>query len=236
VVDRVVETYKNCEHNHGFDVSDITDYEKAKENVFVSVRNGEMNQEQFANIPHEEVGDLAVTYRVHVDMKDLESWGTVLVTNDILKQMGVDEDTLRQDAWKNTKEKEPYTFQTLGEVIKGMMGPAADDFPMELPQIYVLSNTEKHDGAVYLCDKETLGEIADRLQDDLVILPSSIHECLVLPASTADDLDYLKGMVEAVNEQEVSPAEKLSDNVYQFDAATQELTVYTGQSETMDMK
>lgn len=65
---------------------------------------------------------------------------------------------------------------------------------------------------------------------------SFIHEVIILPESVVDDYESLKSMVEEVNATQVSLDEKLSDNVYRFDMDTQELSLYNGQSESMDMK
>lgn len=61
--------------------------------------------------------------------------------------------------------------------------------------------------------------------DNLIILPSSIHEMLFLPASTCDRHEYLKAMVAHVNRTELDVDDILSDNVYYYARNTDKLNI-----------
>jgi len=222
-----------------FDTESFLNYDNAKSHLSVCVRNAEMNAELLERVPHEVVGDLAVMYRIETGPIGPDGGnGSVLVTNDVLHHLGVSEEQLKADAWECQKAQHPYTFRTMKEVMIDMMG---GDIPEELQAAFdqepvamnILSAPDGINGAVYMCDRETLAEVAEKLGDNLVILPSSIHECIVLRESQTLDMESLKDMVEQVNSTEVSPDEKLSDNVYTYDAQTQELTVYTGDQPVM---
>ena len=220
-------------------VENIFDYENTKGNLSVCVRNAEMNADLLEKAPHEIVGDLAVMYRIEMGIVGADGGvGSVLVNNEFMKRFGVSEEQLKADAWASQRANHPYTFRTMKDVMIDMMG---GDVPEELQAAFdqepvsmnILSAGDGVNGAVYMCDKEALAEVAEKLGDNLVILPSSIHECIVLRESQALDMDSLKDMVETVNATEVSPDERLSDNVYTYDAQTQELTVYTGEQQVM---
>lgn len=79
-------------------------------------------------------------------------------------------------------------------------------------------------GSAGILDTDKLQEISEAIGQDLYILPSSIHECLLLPKSEKT-VQELKEMVQEVNRQEVEPEEWLSDNVYEYSAATKEITI-----------
>jgi len=242
IADRVCDIYESSVPSEDFDASAVMDYEQAKNHITVCVRNADMNSELLKTVPHDIMGDLAVMYRVEVS-QGIDGEGSVLINNQIMDQYGIDQATLRDQAWKNTKELHPYSFKSMGDVMKEMFSGNGMEMPEDFFEqidnnptgMYVLSNDTKVNGAAYLCDKETLGKISDMIQDDLVILPSSIHECIVLPSKMCDDMQQLKEMVETVNETEVAQDEILSGNVYKFDGKSHEISVYTGDTQSMGM-
>ena len=91
--------------------------------------------------------------------------------------------------------------------------------------MYVLSNVNKLNGAVYIADSDALAMVADELDDDYVVLPSSRHEVIIVPLSqiSDDDYTYLKDMVYEINRKEVDAEDYLSDNIYKYIRAEKEL-------------
>lgn len=85
--------------------------------------------------------------------------------------------------------------------------------------MFVLSNKRKINGASIILYNEPLDELSDKLSDDLLIMPSSIHEVLAIPASSMDAID-LKQMVREVNDTEVSEQEILGYSVYRYNRET----------------
>lgn len=90
---------------------------------------------------------------------------------------------------------------------------AAEDEKLPL---YVLTNTRRSYGAAWIMDPDVLKKISGKLEDDFYILPSSVHECMILPVHFREDPDSLAQMVEEINESQVAPEEILSDNVYVY--------------------
>ena len=83
--------------------------------------------------------------------------------------------------------------------------------------MYMLTNTSKMDGAVYILFNDVLEDIASELQSDLYILPSSIHEVLILPKTDETDYEYLCETVNYVNNKDLDPMEVLSESVYIYE-------------------
>ena len=92
-------------------------------------------------------------------------------------------------------------------------------------QMYVLSNTNRLYGAVYMTDLEKMAEIAERMDCDLWILPSSIHEVILIPCSYTDDAKKLADMVCEINKTELSAEEFLSSHVYYFNRKTARISI-----------
>ena len=220
------------------DVSIVTDFEKAKGNILPRLVNAEENQELLAQRPHMIMDDLAVTYHLEMGKSDNGNM-SVAITNTILDMYGISQEELHDLAVANLEEKVPATFQGMSEVVKEMMLPqimsdldlskeaALDYIEQMIPdgneQMYVLSNDSRLHGAAAVLNEKAMEDIAEKVGGDFFILPSSIHELLVVPKQDGMDYSSLEAMVQEVNATQVAPEEKLSDHVYEYDAKEKEL-------------
>ena len=220
------------------DVSIVTDFEKAKGNILPRLVNAEENQELLAQRPHMIMDDLAVTYHLEIGKHDNGNM-SVAITNTILDMYGISQEELHDLAVANLEEKMPATFQGMSEVVKEMMLPqimsdlglskeaALDYIEQMIPdgneQMYVLSNDSRLNGAAAVLNEKAMEDIAEKVGGDFFILPSSIHELLVVPKQDGMELSDLEAMVQEVNATQVAPEEKLSDHVYEYDAKEKEL-------------
>ena len=91
--------------------------------------------------------------------------------------------------------------------------------------MYVLSNRERLYGASAMLYSHRLEALADNMDRNLFILPSSVHEVIILPDEGEGDPAYLVNTIKEVNETQVEPDEVLSDKLYYFDRLTQHITV-----------
>ena len=87
----------------------------------------------------------------------------------------------------------------------------------EMPTFFVVTNTERIDGAGVIFYPEFMDNMGELLGNDFFILPSSIHEMLILPDDGQVDAEMLRDMVKEVNATQVAPAERLTNDVYHFD-------------------
>ena len=86
----------------------------------------------------------------------------------------------------------------------------------------VLSSRQKVNGAAAILNDDTRQEIADKV-GDFYVLPSSVHETLIIQKDAGMELRDLEQMVQEVNQTQVAPEERLSDHVYEYDAKEHEL-------------
>jgi len=82
--------------------------------------------------------------------------------------------------------------------------------------MYVLGNKSRINGAVQMCSKDVMGRVSGFFKQDFWILPSSIHETLLVPIGIMDVSGLLQ-MVKEVNEAEVELCDQLSDKVQYYD-------------------
>lgn len=172
--------------------------------------NRKMNQDRLNQIPFIPVGeDLALIFKYYLKEVFGEESGYVTITNHLSCQMKLDTGKLLAKAMENMKEISPVSFVSMEHLLFG--------YPEELPStmnMYVLTNEERHLGASALLYEETRKMLYDRFECDLIALPSSIHEWIILPVTQMDICSGLNEMVREVNATEVSEEEKLGDNAY----------------------
>lgn len=208
------------------DISQLTNYEAMKSTLSMQLIPIAGNEDMLAGIPHKEVEDLAIVYRFNVSMDEMGK-GTILVKNDLLNRYGITAEQLHQDALISSPEIEAPSMKTLYEVTMELMGADFGDMMDELgaamqdpniPQVYVCTNESKVHGASVLMYPEFMDQAAEKIGGDFYVIPSSIHECLLYPANEVENYRDLEAMVREVNETQVAPKERLSDNVYHYDA------------------
>ena len=93
------------------------------------------------------------------------------------------------------------------------------------PSLYVLTNETQTYGASCMLYPNLLAEFADELASDLYILPSSIHEVLLLPTTARDSDDELRHVVQTVNDNQLPLTQQLSDCVYYYSRASHTLSL-----------
>ncbi len=205
------------------DISNLMNYEVMKDTLTMQLIPIAGNEDMLAGIPHKQVEDLAVVYRFNVSM-DETGKGTILVKNDLLERYGVTPEQLHQDALISSPEIEAPSMKSLYQVTMELMGPEfaemmdIPDVNAGMPQVYVCTNESKVHGASVLMYPEFMDQAAEKLGGDFYVIPSSIHETLLFPASEVESYHDLERMVREVNATQVSPEERLSDNVYHYDA------------------
>lgn len=204
----------------------------AREHLNLKVVGKEMNRDMEQACPHIDIsGDLmAVPYWQLDNFPGGEA--SILMRHEFVNSMlHMTDDEVLSLARANCLRDE-YEFKGMTEVLREMIGGdmpedmIADMLPQEQEQMYVLGSPDRMYGATVLLDREMLNSVADRIgEESYFILPSSIHEVLVVPRSVVDDPATLQAMVRDVNATQVSPEERLSDNVYRYDSATQKITI-----------
>ena len=111
-------------------------------------------------------------------------------------------------------------------VVVGAGADAVDYKLISMPDIpdtmFVLTNDTKVNGAAAILNDDIRQEIAEKV-GDFYMLPSSIHETLIIPKDAGMEFKELEQMVQEVNQTQVAPGERLSDHVYEYDAKEHEL-------------
>ena len=186
-------------------------------NIIPMVVNREKNREYLQKIPWRTFLDLAVIYRFVGFLPGTSGYG-VIVDDDMMKEMNMTEPELYQLAMKNMNLLTPVYWAKLAEEMKKIM-PREITLSVkrgffDLP-LYLLTNSVHLFGASAMLCQEKIAEVAAIFQQDLYVLPSSVHEILLLPADFIP-LSKVRQVVKEVNDNIVEKEEWLSDQVYLY--------------------
>lgn len=198
------------------DVSAITDFSRIKDKIAAKLINTNQNREYLEDKPHTDIADLSAVYYVDLRSDSLGNM-TAVITDSLLAQYDITLEKLHEIAVQNMESK--ARFCSMLEVLSELMSDSLpqDEFCPADNMMFVLTNESKLNGAAMLLCPETMDKIAEQVGSSYYILPSSIHETLVVPFSDGMNVEDLKNMVHEVNSTQLSADEILSDSVYIYD-------------------
>lgn len=202
------------------DLSGLRNWEIVHADIYPKLINAEQNKELLEKIPHRNFMDLAVVYYAVARNQAQEDIGTILIYNGHMEIWGQEEENLYQTAMRNMRADGEADFVTLESVVKhilrGINLPDEERKDLRSKNMYILTNHRRCFGAAEILDKKTLRTIADQIGDRFIVLPSSVHETIVLPPKEEAEYGRLADMVREVNDTQVDVEERLSDHVYVY--------------------
>lgn len=220
-MDDIISSLENTISSHAvtenLDVSYISEFDSCKSQVFPKLINKDMNEELLQNVPHYDYGDLAVLFYVKVENPQIGE-GSVTVNNQIFEQWGVEDKAIMDAAMDNLKANTQCKdlFGFIQELHPGLSDEIGADVPPDKSPIIVSTDSQTF-GAAAILNEDIMKALCERVGGDIVILPSSIHECLVLGDDNTPDQEIaLNDMVKSVNDTTVAQEDLLSDHIYHF--------------------
>lgn len=222
----VLTFYNNYRFNGSFDMKWFKDFSQIRKKLFYRLINYEANQELLSMIPHTRFLDLAKIYYVDCQIGETES-GSILIYHKHVTGWGITEQELIDAAEENTPLLYPIKIH---HIATGLTAENAADVIFDISvessdPMFALTNTESQHGAAAICYKDVLDHFSQKMKDDLVILPSSIHETMLLPLHQNNSIDYLKETVYDANRTILDHSEFLSDNVYIYNRMNRQLVI-----------
>lgn len=224
IVNAIADVYTDALPKNNYDIQSFTEWERVKDNIIYCLVNREKNAELLEKVPHREFLDLAIIYKCLVSISDTDGCATIQIKNEHMEYWNMSESDLLTVAKENTPKKLKANLMNMFSAISGMLD-FDTDIDLSQSPMFVLSNTFKLNGATAILYNNVLKEFADKIKSDLYILPSSIHETILLPVNENMRKEELKEMVECVNATQVAPEEVLSDNVYFYDRTKDEISL-----------
>lgn len=196
-------------------IQGIPDFSRIKGRIMFRLVHAKKNQERLRSMVHCPFLDLTMEFCIFKEGEEGEMF-YVTLSEKLMKKWGVDMEELSNQALKNMKKQFPAEVMSIEEAIMGEdinKGGAEFDSSRTL---YILSNKKRMYGAGCILYEGVLKEFSDKFGRDILILPSSVHEMLLIPDEGGLKVAELEEMVESINRTVVSPKEVLSDKVYRY--------------------
>lgn len=219
ITQSIITTYKEHDRIEDFDISQFIDYDKCKNHISYRLINYDKNKKLLENVPHIIYLDLAIVFYCLLSTDNNET-SSILITNEHTKMWQIETNELFTIASKNTPILLQSDIRDLTDIVLELSNSDIDENIVEEMKthdpIYLLTNKLKIYGACCILYKELLLEFSKKCNSDLYIIPSSIHEVILIPTKYETDESYLNNLVKEVNSTQVIPEEVLSDHVYYY--------------------
>lgn len=220
LAEKIMNCYEEQSMALDLDLDFFRDYDRVKDRIFYKLASFEKNKKFLKDAPHLRWNDLAVVFYYALE-KDVVEGGSIVIKRQHMLMWKQNAESLYRLAERNTRREMPELLVSMGELLMELTGVRIrdeDTFPM-----YVLTNRDKCFGAAAMLYSEGIGELAEQLGSDLLILPSSVHEVLLIPDDHSREYSFYRQMVGEVNRTQVEPEEVLSYGLYRYCRSSAEI-------------
>lgn len=206
-------------------------YEDIQDKLIVQLVDSEKNKERLKKLVYEPVGNGFVMIPYVVVQSGDEGRLRTAVTEDMAQEFGYDRNLVMKKAFENTVEQCEPVFMKISDMFSLPNLLSENTFvkedvkPAQRSEMYILTNKIKLDGATVLFYPGMMEHVSEILEDDYYVLPSSLHETIIVPKKSNLTLKMLQEMVKEVNEEAVEPKDILSDKVLLYNRKTDTLVI-----------
>ena len=202
------------------DLAWISDYASARSRLFVRLSHGSSIGHLAGKVPFTMVSDMVMTYHLLVNCES-GCLASTMVTYGILEDFGVTPERLHNDAVENSPKILPAKVQSLDRMLRDMIDSPCEHEDSCGNGLWVVTNETGTDGAAALFYPGIMKSIAERTEGGYYILPSSVHEVIIMPEDYYSCPQNLNAMIEQINNSVVHPRDRLSDTAYHYDPETE---------------
>lgn len=219
IVDEIATLYEKQTHNVKVDMDFFRDFSMVKDRIYHKVINYDKNRKLLEDIPYFRWHDLAIIFYYAMEEAAFGR-ASIMLHNSHLDMWGRSAEEVYCVAKENMRQSMPELLMPMQKLLEDVAGIKAGE--RDLP-LYVLTNKSRMFGASAMLYSNKIGELATKLNSNLLILPSSVHEVLLLPDDQVQEYDFYKEMVREVNTTQVDPEEILSFNLYRYEREKAEI-------------
>ena len=214
----ILRLYNEVRFQKSWGEEKLYDYSQVKEKVIYRLVNYESNEKMLRNVPYIVYLDLAIVFCVLLEVTKYGT-ATMAIRNDHLDLWGAEKEELYRQASENTSRFLPDDFSSMSAVIEELTeeSEAHISFEDKEEEMYVLSNRIHSYGAAAILYSGRMEGIGMYLKSNYYVLPSSVHEVIVVPEKAAVEKEELSAMVAEINRTQVEAEEVLSDHAYYYD-------------------
>ncbi|MBQ7776400.1 MAG: hypothetical protein IJ379_10830 [Lachnospiraceae bacterium] len=222
IMERVWRVYQKGELKNTINMEFFADFEKVKDRIVYRLIHAQKNKELLQDMPHIQFMDLAICFYYAFYNEELGD-GMIMIHNNHMEMWGTSHQELMRLAQENTRKLFPPMFITLDTIVHEVYEDMEDEWSQTV-SFYVLTNRQKSHGAASILYPDMLELIAEKLDGNFYILPSSIHEVILFKDQGEEDEHYLHEMIVDANTSQLLEEEILSDYPYYYNKSDKKLT------------
>lgn len=197
LADIIRQIYEKVKVQNSYPCENIFSYDKVKDKIVYKLIQKDANKRLLDNVPYIPYLDLAIVFYVLLETSEFGT-ATLLVKREHLKEWGITEEEMKAAAMVNTPRLLPLKIEKLSEFM------------------YVMTNQVQNHGASALCYPDACKSAWKKIGENYFVIPSSIHEMILVPESYGLSRTQLKTLAKEINATEVEQEEVLSDNIYYY--------------------
>ena len=216
ICDNIIGTYESCKLECRLDPKMFSDFSALRERIVYRLVSVSQNSEYLKDVPFVPFLDLAIVFVISLAVDD-KSNATVLIRKNHMLMWGVGSAELMKAAISNTKGLYPADIFTMESVLSRYVGEEEAKSLKDCPML-VVSNKQRLYGATVMLYPDFLRELSEMVGEDYYIIPSSVHELIVLPKSYVGEESSLDMIIREVNHNEVPQEDILSNHAYLYDS------------------
>ena len=240
IMEEIVYQYRKAKEENMLTIADVMNFSAVKNRIIIRLVNYEKNKEQLRKCPHKKFLNLAVTFR-YIANKDQLGIASSLISNVEFQAWNVELEELYQIALFNTMKEFPWKMDSLNKVIaECLRSRPKTTIPEEIIEdiegleekengvnMFVLTNSTGINGATCILYDNVIKHFAKVQEANVFILPSSIHEVMLVPENELTDAAFLADLVVEANNSAVGLIDLLSDSIYYYDREKEQICIYS---------
>ena len=219
VIVSILNLYREIRYTPEWGEMGIELFEQIKELIAYRLIGREKNRELLEEVPHRDYLDMAIVFYLLLEVGSHGS-ATMLIRNEHVEMWQVSSEKIFSYAAENTVRLLPAEFKSMEAILKELETQDQVEEIIDYEAkggMYVLSNEIRSYGASVILYDQMLQNLADKIKESYYVLPSSVHEVIIVPASKSMESIELEAMVTEINETQVEDEEVLSNRVYFYD-------------------
>ena len=193
------------------------DWERVKDRIVCRLVGADRNRTRLQKVLHRKFLDMAVIYRYEFETEEDYS-ASLIIEDAFLKKWGISFDRFDETARANTGRLSPPSFMSMDQMMAKLLN---EELPIgQGSELFVLTNSRRMHGAFWMSEREVLETVREQVGDGFLVLPSSVHECMIVPEGAGPSPAEMAEMVREINRHDVDPEEVLTDSVYRYRSDT----------------
>ncbi|MCI8797295.1 MAG: hypothetical protein HFG89_10640 [Dorea sp.] len=215
----ILRLYGEVRFQRSFESEALRNYEGVKKKIVYHLVNREANKELLKEVPYKEYLDMAVVFYVLLEVNTY-GMASMMIKDEHINMWNVPAKEIFRRAHENTRRLLPGEFKTMNVVLQELLNVEEED---KEDVMYVLSNRLRSYGAAVILYEDRLEEIGEYLGENYYVLPSSVHEMIIIAESAAPGQEELSDLVTEINTTQVDAEEVLSNHAYYYDRKKRKL-------------